>query len=214
MDEDLSIQPLNLEIMKPVAQYAVLDDEDVGDEPKTILELDTQAQAMPVNYVIESLQPAPLSPGMMHDYHQYHSMDYYRFTSPVYVTNPPQFHFPMAGAIPIQNDMNPIYVSNYNTRSQDGSSKSSPERSSIRKPEDWRKKALEVESAFKKTACVRIQSYDEPQEIVTTDFFRGFFQDRERNRMKDMNRAFDMLRAKLPIAKPSGKKYSKIECLK
>jgi hypothetical protein len=190
MDEDdLSIQPLNLEIMKPVAQYYHSEeDHDASDEPKTLLELDTQPT--PISYVIETIPnpPRPEPSSMTSIDYQYQAAEYYRFSSPVYVTNPPQFHFPMAGAVPIHTDINPIYVSNYHTRSQ-SALRSSTELTPPRN--DWKKKAMEVESAFKKTAC-----------------------DRERNRMKDMNRAFDMLRQKLPIAKPSGKKYSKIECLR
>ena len=99
MEEELT--PLNLEVMKPVTDYHELvvgDSEVIRDEPKTILELESQAP-----YAMEALSvthsPSP------HDYH-HHSSNFFseewnhrlhHYQSPIYLTNPANVFYPLAG---------------------------------------------------------------------------------------------------------------------
>lgn len=155
MEDDISLEPLNLELkpVAPVVNFSSLEDE-VLDEPKTILDL--EAHLEPVSYVLEPMLHTTMSPTtleMSSELYDYQAFDYYRFTSPAYVSNPPQFHFPLVGAIPIQTEHNPIFLTGYNTRNHSRSDACGG--SFQKKADDWRKRAQEVESAFKKTACDR-----------------------------------------------------------
>lgn len=101
MDE-LTIQPLNLEVIKSVAEFHTDDgSRDDGDEPKTILTLDA-----PLNYVIENVhvieshsehhQVLEEIPHLQYTPEWNHRSSF-NYPSPIYLTNPGNVYYPIAG---------------------------------------------------------------------------------------------------------------------
>lgn len=98
MDE-LTIQPLNLEVIKSVADFQADDGiREDADEPKTILTLDA-----PLNYVIENVHVESHQHQVLEEIpHLQYTPEWnhrssFSYPSPIYLTNPGNAFYPIAG---------------------------------------------------------------------------------------------------------------------